>query len=111
MNRSSVSVAFWVMVGLQTLGSVDAPGKGNRKMPAPRSYIAIIALFSILGVAADAGAERAAGAAAWATVLLGIIKGPFGNQLTHLINAIAPPGAGAQPLPDIPTDTSGGTTQ
>jgi hypothetical protein len=97
------------MMALHTIGSVDMPGKGERKMPAPRSYISIIALFSILGVVADAGAERAAAAAAWATVLLGTIKGPFGGQLTNLINAIAPPGAGAQPLPNIPPDTSGGT--
>lgn len=109
MNRSSVSVAFWVMVALQTLGSVDMPGKGERKMPAPRSYIATIALFSVLGVVADTIAERAAAAAAWTVVLLGMIKGPFGGQLTNLINAIAPPGAGAQPLPTTPPDTSGGT--
>jgi hypothetical protein len=109
MGRSSVSVAFWVMVALHTIGSVDMPGKGERKMPSPRSYISIIALFSILGVIADAGAERAAAAAAWVTVLLGMIKGPFGNQLTNLFNAIAPPGPGVRPLQPIRADTSGGS--
>ena len=109
MGRASVSVAFGVMVFLQTLGSVDMPGKGERKMPSPRSYISTIALFSVLGVVADAGAERAASVAAWVTVLLGMLKGPFGNALTDLINAIAPPGPGAQPLSPIPPDTSGGT--
>lgn len=106
--NGSISAAFWAMVGLQTLGSVDMPGKGERKMPAPRSYIAIIALFTALGLVADAGAARAASAAAWITVLVGMIKGPFGGQLTNLINNIAPPGPGAQPLPTTPPDTSGG---
>lgn len=98
------------MVGLQTLGSVDMPGKGARKMPAPRSYMAIIALFAILGVVADAGAARAASVAAWVTVLLGIIKGPFSNSLTSLINTVAPPGPGVSPLQPVPPDTSGGTS-
>jgi hypothetical protein len=96
------------MVALQTMGSVDMPGKGERKMPAPRSYLAIIALFSALHLVADAGAERAASAAAWITVLLGVVKGPFGNQLTSLINNIAPPATGISPLQPIPPDTSGG---
>jgi len=109
-GRTSVSAAFWVMVALHTIGSVDMPGKGERKMPAPRSYISIIALFSVLQLAADAGAERAASVAAWVTVLVGMIKGPFGNLLTGLINNIAPPAPGVQPLPPIPLDTSGRTT-
>jgi hypothetical protein len=96
-------------VFLHTLGSVDMPGKGERKMPSPRSYVAIIALFGILGVVADAGAERAAAAAAWITVLLALVKGPFGGQLTNFVNAVAPPSAGAAPLPTTPPDTSGGT--
>jgi|SRR6516164_7936382 hypothetical protein len=108
-SRSSISAAFWVMVALHTIGSVDMPGKGERKMPSPRSYISVIALFTALHLVADAGAERAASAAAWITVLIGMIKGPFGNQLTNLINQVAPPAAGVQPLQPIQPDTSGGT--
>jgi len=109
MNRSSVSAAFWVMVALHTMGSVDMPGKGERKMPSPRSYVSIIVLFSILHLVADAGAERAAAAGAWITVLLGAVKGPFGNQLTNMFNAVAPPAPGVAPLQPIPPDTSGAT--
>ena len=98
------------MILLQTLGSVDMPGRGVRKMPAPRSYLAIIALFEILHILADAGLARAASVAGWVTVLVGLIKGPFGGQLSNVINTIAPPGAGASPLQPTPPDTSGGTT-
>jgi hypothetical protein len=108
VNNSSVIAAFWTMIFLNTIGSVDMPGKGERKMPSPRSYIASIALFGILGIVSDAGAQRAASYAAWGAVLISMVKGPFGNQLTNLLNAIAPPGAGAEPLQPIPPDTSGG---
>lgn len=94
------------MVFLQTLGSVDMPGKGERKMPSPRSYIAIIVLFGTLHLVADAGMARGASIAGWAAVLIGLVKGPFGNLLTGFINAIAP---GASPLQPLTPDTSGGT--
>jgi len=109
MNSGSVSAAFWVSVFLHTIGSVDMPGKGERKMPAPRSYVAIITLFSILHLVADAGQERVASAAAWITVLISMIKGPFGDKFTNFINAVAPPSPGASPLPTTPPDLSGGT--
>lgn len=82
------------------------PGRGERKLPAPRAYIAIIALFATLHLISDAGMERGASVAAWVTVLVGMIRGPFGNKLTGLINQIAPPGQGVQPLQPIPPDTS-----
>jgi len=97
------------MIGLQTLGSVDMPGSGERKMPAPRSYLAIIVLFEILHIISDMGAARAASVAGWVTVLIGILKGPFGGQITNMINTVAPPGPGVSPLQPTPPDTSGGT--
>ena len=107
MNRSGITAAFWTMIFLNTIGSVDMPGKGPRKMPSPRSYLAAITLFAILELVADAGMERGAAAAGWGAVLVSMVKGPFGNQLTNLLNAIAPPGDGARPLQPIPPDTSG----
>jgi hypothetical protein len=86
---NSVSAAFWVMVALQTMGSVDMPGNGARKLPSPRAYVAIIVMFSTLHLVADAGAERAASAMAWVTVLVGLVKGPFGGTLTNFFNNIA----------------------
>jgi len=89
MSDNSISAAFWVMVFLQTLGSVDMPGKGDRKMPAPRSYVAIMVLFGTLHLIADAGAQRAASIMAWVTVLTGIIIGPFGTRLSNFYNSVA----------------------
>ena len=99
-----MSAAFWVMVALQSMGSVDMPGSGPRKMPAPRSYVAIIVLFSTLHLVADAGAERAAGAMAWVTVLVGIVKGPFGDKLSNFFNTVAD-NFGIQPPPGQQTST------
>jgi hypothetical protein len=106
VSNFAVASAFWTMIALQTLGSVDMPGKGERKLPSPRAYLAPIVLFSMLSVASDLGMERAAGVAAWVTVLLGTIKGPFGNRITDVINFVAPPGTGAKPIPYVPPDTS-----
>lgn len=84
-----VTVAFWVMVFLQTIGSVDMPGRGERKLPSPRSYVSIIVLFSLLQIIASAGAQRAASVMAWITVLLGLVKGPFGKTAIDFLNNIA----------------------
>jgi hypothetical protein len=91
------------MVVLQTMGSIDLPGKGPRKMPSPRAYVSIIVLFSTLHLIADAGAERAAAAMAWVTVLAGVVLGPFGTRLVNFFNTVAdqfaiqPPNTGATP--------------
>ena len=78
------------------------PGSGERKMPAPRSYVAIIVLFGTLHLIADAGAQRAASVMAWITVLVGLVKGPFGDKLTNFYNVVAdkfatPPAGGKGP--------------
>jgi len=89
MSENSVTAAFWVMVALQTMGSVDMPGRGDRKMPSPRAYVAILVLFGTLHLIADAGAQRAASVMAWVTVLTGLVIGPFGTRLTNFYNAVA----------------------
>jgi len=99
----TVSAPFWAMVILQTIGSVDTPGKGERKMPAPRSYVAIIVLFGTLGLFADAGYERAANVMAWVTVLVGVVIGPFGKTLSNFYNSIANQFAIPPPGPNAPT--------
>lgn len=104
MDNGSVSAAFWVMVALQTMGSVDMPGKGPRKMPSPRSYVAIIVLFTTLHLVSDAGAPRAAGMMAWVSVLAGMVLGPFGKTLSNFYNTIADQFA-------IPPPSTGGTIQ
>lgn len=108
MDNVSISSAFWLMVTLQTMGSLDMPGRGPRKMPAPRSYVAVIVLFSTLHVIADAGLERAAAAMAWVTVLVGMVKGPFGDKLSNFYNVVADNFANTPPTT---TPSSGGAIQ
>lgn len=85
------------MIILQTIGSVDMPGRGPRKMPSPRSYGAIIVAWGVLQLVADAGGERAGRAAksvGWVIVLTGMVLGPFGkvvmNLFTSVANSVAP---------------------
>jgi hypothetical protein len=80
------------MIVLQTIGSVDMPGKGPRKLPAPRAYAAIIVTWGVLQLVADMGGERAGRAAksvAWVIALAGMVIGPFGSVVTNLFNSVA----------------------
>lgn len=80
------------MIFLQTIGSVDMPGSGPRKMPSPRAYLAPIFVYLVLTLVADTGhgRERLASAAGWLIVLTSLVKGPasgtFGTAGTRLIN-------------------------
>lgn len=79
------------MVVVQTIGSVDMPGRGSRKMPSPRQYVAIVATWLVLMLVAGANesAARAARAIAWVIVLAGMVVGPFGTRTVGLFNQIA----------------------
>lgn len=91
VNQDSLQTSFWVMVLIQTIGSVDMPGRGPRKMPAPRQYVAIFVTWLVLQLAAgiSAGAERAAAALGWLLVLVGMVAGPFGKQATDFLSHTA----------------------
>lgn len=115
MNGSdSLGASFWLMMALQTIGSVDMPGQGDRKMPAPRSYLAIILAWMVLQLGSDAGYERAASVTGWIIVLTGMVTGPFGGKVISLFNNVvnivsnsqyAPPGA----TPGLVNTPGGGT--
>lgn len=94
-DDQSLQASFWLMVLLQTMGSVDMPGRGERKMPAPRAYLATIVIWSILQVAADAGYGRAAKASAWLVVLAGLVFGPFGTKLVNLFTGVVDAATGS----------------
>lgn len=93
-SDDSLQASFWLMVALQTIGSVDMPGSGDRKMPAPRSYLAIIIAWLVLQLGSDAGYGRATSAVGWVIVLAGMVTGPFGTKVTNLfsnvVNIVAP---------------------
>lgn len=77
------------MVLLQTLGSVDMPGSGPRKMPSPRAYVPIVIVWIGLQLLADTGKQRGAATAGWIIVLTGTVLGPFGQRLIGLLNSVA----------------------
>lgn len=86
---TSIQASFWMMVMLQTIGSVDMPGSGARKMPAPRSYMAIIIVWSVLQLGADAGYDRPASVFGWVVVLAGMVLGPFGTKVVNIFTSVA----------------------
>lgn len=91
-DLNSLQTSFWLMVIIQTIGSVDMPGRGPRKMPSPRSYGAILIAWGVLITIADAGREgaaRAATAVGWVIVLAGMVLGPFGTTITSLFTSVA----------------------
>ena len=92
MERGSLQSSFWLMIALQTIGSVDMPGRGARKMPSPRAYASIIITWGILQIIADSGGERAGRATrvtAWVIVLVGMVLGSFGTTLVNFLNNTA----------------------
>lgn len=91
MNEQGLQTSFWVMILVQTIGSVDMPGSGERKMPAPRQYIAILLTWLVLQLIAgiSAGAARATAALGWLLVLSGLVLGPFGKQTVNLFTVVA----------------------
>ena len=91
MNKNAqLTATMWLMVIVQTIGALDLPGhvqKGapvgakTRKLPAPRTYVAVAVLWSIFGLIADAGQAKAAVSMAWVTTLTAIVLGPVGATL------------------------------
>lgn len=86
---ASLQASFWSSIVLQTLGSVDMPGGGPRKMPAPRAYLAVIITWGGLQLLADTGRERAASVVGWVFVLSALVLGPFGKRLVNLLDLTA----------------------
>lgn len=88
MATGSLNTSFWLAILLQTIGSVDMPGSGARKMPSPRQYVIFVAAWGVLNLVADAGMEKAANTAGWVILLAGSVLGPFGQRLVNLLNTI-----------------------
>jgi hypothetical protein len=91
-SGNTVTTAMWLMILVQTIGSVDLPGSGERKMPAPRAYVATVVAYGILALIADLpsrGARKAAGMMAWVMVLSAMVLGPFGQTVISFMNGIA----------------------
>lgn len=89
MATSSLNTSFWIAILMQTIGSVDMPGRGPRKMPSPRQYVVFVAAWGVLNLVADAGMEKGANTAGWVILLAGSVVGPFGQRMVNLFNGIA----------------------
>lgn len=106
MNEDSLQTSFWVMVLVQTIGSVDMPGRGARKMPAPRQYVAILVAWLVLGLLAGIsdGARKATATVGWVLVLAGLVVGPFGQRLVGFFKTVS------QNFPAVPSSSTGTST-
>lgn len=115
----TVSNTFWAMVLVQTIGSVDIFTAGPRKMPAPRQYVAIGVLWSILHMAAGSRFAKAAAHLSILVLLTAMVLGPFGPQFLAFLEYVGqrfslapatPGGGGSSSLTPSPgtTGTPGG---
>jgi hypothetical protein len=101
MNPKRTVMTTWLaMLGLQTIGSIDA----KHRLPAPKQYIAIGALWGILFLVAETRFARTAAQLSGLVLLTASIIGPFGKRVIDLLNAVSqnfavPPDTGAGPLP------------
>lgn len=110
MSEDSLQTSFWAMIIAQTIGSVDMPGYGQRKMPAPRQYVAIVVTWGVLQLVSGIGeqASRAAAAVGWVLTLAGLVIGPFGKKLVGLFNTVAT-NFPSNPSPSTTTSSPGST--
>lgn len=77
--------SFFLMIAVQTIGSIDMPGKGKRKLPSPRAYVAAVIVWAILGLIPG----KAAAIMGWVTVLTAVVVGPFGKGVLNFFDTIA----------------------
>ncbi len=87
--NNSLQTSQWVMFFLQTISAIDLPGNGPRKLPAPKAYVAIIAVWSGLDILADTGRARAASIVGWVLVLTSLVVGPNGTVAVAFLRDIA----------------------
>lgn len=103
----TISATGWAMALVQTIGSTDIFSPGPRKMPAPKQFVAIAVLWSILHMASETRFARAAAHLSILVLLTAMVLGPFGPQLIAFLGFVgqrfslapASPGGGASSSP------------
>ena len=84
-----LSATLLAALGVQTIGNLDP--FGGVKLPPPRAYVAILTLWGILGLVAQASPN----AARWSSrlsvlvLLTAATVGPFGRKAIDFLNLIA----------------------
>jgi hypothetical protein len=90
MNPSqTVQSTLWAAVFIQTIGAVDPPGKGPRKLPAPGQYVAIFAAWSVLEFMASGSLAKGARAMSIVFLLVTLVLGSGGQRIIALMGSIA----------------------
>lgn len=85
-NPGRVIQATWfAMLAIQTIGSVDA----QRKLPAPKNYVAISVLWAGMFLIADSGYGRVAARLSLLILVTASVLGPFGAKLVGFLNMVA----------------------
>jgi len=96
-------MATWLaMLGLQTIGSIDS----KHRLPAPKQYVAIGALWGILFLVGETRYARTAAQLSGLVLLTASVLGPFGKRMVDLLNTISqnfavPPDQGAEAQPSV----------
>lgn len=113
---SSINASMWLMLAVQTIGAVDMPHKGPRKLPAPRVYAAVVIVWGSLHLADDAGWGKGAATVGWVLVGTALLLGPAGKTVVDFLNSAAGNLAPTTATPYVPptstipgTATPGGT--
>lgn len=111
----TISSTFWAMAIIRGLTATDIFNAGPRKLPAPRSFVAIGVLWSILHLLAGGRFGRLAAQLSLLIVLAAIVLGPFGAVLVSFLQFVgqrfslapASPGGGAS-SPSTPSPGQNG---
>ena len=113
----TLSATFWGMVLVQAVGSTDIFTPGPRKLPAPKQFVAIGVLWSLLHMAEGTRLERPAAQLSVLVLLTAMVLGPFGPQFLAFLGYVsqrfslapASPAGGASSSAS-PAPTPGGVT-
>ena len=73
---------------IETVGALDPFGPEKVQLPSPRTYVATLVVWWVLGLVAGIGpsATRAASALGWLVVLLRLVTPPFGPKVLRSVN-------------------------
>lgn len=83
--KRTVMVTWLAMLGIQTVGSVDT----KHRLPAPKQYVAIGALWGILFLVVETRLARAAAQLSVLVLLVASVIGPFGKRFVDFLTFIA----------------------
>lgn len=75
---------FFLMIVIQTYNSID----GQHRLPAPRKFVAIGAVWGVLFLMADIGWGKIAARLAMLILLTSLVIGPFGTLLIRFFNTV-----------------------